>query len=301
MNALPFDKPGRFWKGNIHTHSTLSDGALTPQQVIERYQEAGYDFIAITDHFLPNYGFPVADTRSFRTDNFTTILGAELHAGTLENGEMWHILAAGLPLDFARPVDNESGPDIARRAVETGAFVAIAHPNWYTLAEADAHALGDVHAVEIFNGVAVDANDKHDSWHLMDILSDQGQHYHAYAADDAHFGESFADFQRGWIHVKSETLEPDALVDALKSGHFYSSTGPQIHDVKFGSGGVLTVRCSPADRIFLTGKGSKSQRVWGNGINEAKFDLSPFDSPWCRVTVRDRAGGRAWTSPIWLE
>ena len=28
MHALPFDKPGRFWKGNLHTHSTLSDGAL---------------------------------------------------------------------------------------------------------------------------------------------------------------------------------------------------------------------------------------------------------------------------------
>ena len=76
---------------------------LTPEQVCDRYREAGYDFISLTDHFLPNYGFPVADTRPLRTDDFTTILGAELHAGALENGERWHILAAGLPLDFAPP------------------------------------------------------------------------------------------------------------------------------------------------------------------------------------------------------
>lgn len=301
MNALPFDKPGRFWKGNIHTHSTLSDGALTPEQVCTRYREAGYDFISLTDHFLPNYRFPVADTRPFQTNDFTTIPGAELHAGALESGERWHIVAAGLPFDFAHPGDDESGPSIAHRAVDAGAFVAIAHPNWYTLSESEARSLGEVHAVEIFNGIAVDANDKQDSWHLMDILSDRGLHYFAYAADDAHLMEQYDDFQRGWIHVKSETLEPETLVAALKAGHFYSSTGPQINDVQLRPDGFLAIRCSQADRIFLTGMGSKAQRVWGNGITNAEFNLSTFDSPWGRITVRDRAGGRAWTSPIWLD
>lgn len=301
MYALPFDKPGRFWKGNIHTHSTLSDGKLTPEQVCARYREAGYDFLSLTDHFLPQYNFPLADTRLFRTSDFTTILGAELHAGTLENGERWHILAAGLPLDFPSPSEDESGAQIAQRAVAAGAFVAVAHPNWYTLTETDARSLGKVHAVEIFNGVAVDANDKHDSWHLMDILSDRGLRYFAYAADDAHFTERYSDFQRGWIHVKSESLDPTALVEALKAGYFYSSTGPQIYDVRIEEGLALTVRCSPADRIFLTGRGSKAQRAWGNGITEAEFELSSLESPWCRVVVRDEAGGRAWSNPIWFS
>ena len=227
-------------------------------------------------------------------------MGAELHAGVLENGEMWHILAAGLPLDFAHPTDTETGPQIAQRAVHAGAFVAVAHPNWYSLTETDARSLGDVHAVEIFNGIAVDANDKYDSWHLMDILSDRGLRYFAYAADDAHFTELYNDFQRGWVHVKSESLEPGALVDALKAGHFYSSTGPRIHDIRLETGGNLTVRSSPADRIFVIGKGSKARRTWGNGVTEAEFDLSDLESPWYRVVVRDVAGGRAWSNPIWL-
>ena len=300
MNSLPFDKPGHFWKGNLHTHSTLSDGHLTPQQVCTRYREAGYAFISLTDHFLPKYGFPIADTRADRSSDFTTILGAELHSGFLENGEKWHILAVGLPLDFGRPGADESGPEIARRAAAAGAFVGVAHPNWYSLSEGDARALGDVHAVEIFNGIAVDANDKADSWHLMDILSDRGLRAFAYAADDAHFTERYADFQRGWVQVKSESLEPAQLLAALKAGHFYSSTGPQIYDIHLGDDRVLTVRSSPVARIFVTGTGSKADRVWGNGIDQATFDLSGFDSPWCRVTVRDEQGGRAWSNPIWL-
>ncbi|RME65360.1 MAG: phosphotransferase [Caldilineae bacterium] len=299
MQHLPFDKPGRFWRGNLHTHSTLSDGMLTPEQVCARYRDAGYDFLALTDHFLAHYDFPLADTRPFRSNGFTTILGAELHSGRINNGERWHILAVGLPLDFPPPPEDETGPQIAARALAAGAFVAVAHPNWYTLDEADVTALGQVHAVEIFNGVAVDANDKADSWHMLDIMLDRGKRYFAYAADDAHFTEKYNDFQRGWVQVKCERLEPESLLAALKAGHFYSSTGPEIYDIQVTPGAQLSVRCSPAERIFLTGRGSQARRVWGNGVTEAVFDLSDWTSPHCRVTVRDR-NGRAWSNPIWL-
>jgi hypothetical protein len=28
VKNLPFDKPGRFYRGNLHAHSTVSDGSL---------------------------------------------------------------------------------------------------------------------------------------------------------------------------------------------------------------------------------------------------------------------------------
>ncbi|HVU14003.1 MAG TPA: hypothetical protein VHD90_22145, partial [Phototrophicaceae bacterium] len=62
MNSLPFDKPGRFYRGNLHTHSTRSDGRLSPELVCRFYREAGYDFLAITDHFMERYGYPITDT-----------------------------------------------------------------------------------------------------------------------------------------------------------------------------------------------------------------------------------------------
>ncbi|MFM7442606.1 MAG: PHP domain-containing protein, partial [Tabrizicola sp.] len=154
-----FTAPGRFWRGNLHTHSTRSDGVLAPEEVCRRYRDEGYDFLALTDHFIGSYGYPIVDTQPFRTNSFTTILGAELHSGAMANGELWHILAVGLPADFA-PSDSpdflpkpgqETAAQIAERAVAAGAFVAIAHPQWSGLTLADARQITAAHAVEIYN------------------------------------------------------------------------------------------------------------------------------------------------------
>lgn len=41
MKYLPFDKAGQFYKGNLHTHSTVSDGMLTPEGVCAVYRQMG--------------------------------------------------------------------------------------------------------------------------------------------------------------------------------------------------------------------------------------------------------------------
>ncbi len=309
MYTLPFDKPGRFWKGNLHTHSTISDGQKSPEAVCALYREAGYDFLALTEHFMPQYNFEIADTRPFRTADFTTIIGAELHVPQTEFSGLWHILAVGLPFDFAPPAggeknlrdSRESGPALAQRAMEAGAFVAIPHPSWYTLTEADALSLGDVDAVEIINGVSAEHNDRIESWHFLDVLNGRGRHYNALATDDYHAKPDHHDFARGWCHVKSETLEPQALLTALKAGHYYSSTGPQIHDIEVVPGDCIRVRCSPAAAIFVTGLAAGSRRCLGQGLIEGEFDIRGLDSPWLRVTVRDAHNERAWSNPIWME
>ena len=48
MEVDPFSAPGKFWRGNLHTHSTRSDGVLDPDEVARRYQLEGYDFLAMT-------------------------------------------------------------------------------------------------------------------------------------------------------------------------------------------------------------------------------------------------------------
>ena len=37
-------------KGNLHAHTTFSDGRRPIGEVIARYRELEYDFLAITDH-----------------------------------------------------------------------------------------------------------------------------------------------------------------------------------------------------------------------------------------------------------
>ena len=300
-----FTAPGRFWRGNLHTHSTRSDGVLAPEEVCRRYRAEGYDFIALTDHFIGDYGYPIVDTVPFRSDGFTTILGAELHSGAMANGELWHILAVGLPPDFAPshspsflPVaGQETGPEIAARAVAAGAFVAIAHPQWSGLTLADARSITAAHAVEIYNHGCATGCDRPDGAAIADLLLTEGRQLTLIATDDAHFHEP--DHFGGWVMVKAEANEPEALLAALKAGHYYSSTGPEIRRVEVTDTHV-EVECSAAASVIVSGRGTASQAIHGPSITRAAVPLERFaGSPWLRVTVVDAAGRKAWSNPYW--
>ena len=307
MELSAFTSPGRFWRGNLHTHSTRSDGVLDPDEVCRRYRAEGYDFIALTDHFLGQYRFPVTDTLPYRDESFTTILGAELHSGAQENGELWHILAVGLPADFAPPdspsflpVDGqETGPEIAARARDAGAFVAIAHPQWSGLTLADARSIEAAHAVEIYNHGCATGCDRPDGLHTLDLLLTEGRRLTLCATDDAHFSEP--DHFGGWVMVKAQQNDPDQLLTALKAGDFYSSQGPELHSVRIEDNHI-NVECSAASALIVAGQGSAAQATHGTSMTSARLRLDRFaNSPWLRVTVIDRAGHRAWTNPIWLD
>jgi hypothetical protein len=300
MTVVPFALPGRFYKGNLHTHSTLSDGRLSPPAVVEAYQARGYDFIALTDHFIAPFDFPIADTREFRTSGFTTLLGAELHAPMTEGGDFWHLLAVGLPLDFAAPTASESGPELAARAASAGAFVGIAHPAWYTLTLADALTITAAHSLEAYNTNCARCNDRGDSWHLYEMLLARGCHLTAYACDDAHFDPELDDAFGGWVHVRATELTPPALLMALLAGNFYSSQGPEIHDIQLEVNGIA-VACSPCSTVLVTGQGSYAVVRHGTEITSCTLPVSPRDAKsHLRVTVIDAAGKRAWSNPIWL-
>jgi histidinol phosphatase-like PHP family hydrolase len=309
MRIAPFSAPGRFWRDNLHTHSTLSDGALQPERVIEAYRDAGYDFIQLSEHFIERFQWPIADTRRWRANNFTTLIGAELHAPATTVGELWHILAAGLPLDFAAPTADETGPELAARARAQGAFVAIAHPAWSQLTIEDGRALASAHAVEIYNHGSAVENDRGDGFYLMDQLLNEGRRLTAIATDDAHFRHGDYDAFGGFVEVKAESLEPEVLLEALKAGHFYSSQGPRLYDLSF-SAGEASIECSPVQAITLVTGTSRALVKVGRQITGATFDLTQVSrnnrakgasATWARATIIDAAGRRAWTNPIWID
>jgi hypothetical protein len=292
-----FGGPGRFWRGNLHTHTTNSDGALSPAETVEVYRSAGYDFVVVTDHFRAEHGYPVTDTTAFRTEKFTTLSGAELHAPRTRLGSTWHILAVGLPPDFG-PVPGETGPELARRARRTGAFIGMAHPSASLLTLDDAESLDAAHAVEVHNAVSA-WEDRGDSWHLCDVLLARGHRLTAYAADDAHFQPQDPPGCAAWVQVRAAELDPDLLLAALKDGAYYSSTGPEIHDVTVHDGRV-TVECSPASRVLATGGVPGKQVAVGDGLTGCTLPLDMFRR-YFRITVIGATGGRAWTNPFWLD
>ena len=307
MPTTFFTAPGKIYRGNLHTHSTRSDGALEPEEVCRRYNAEGYDFVVLTDHFVGLFDYPITNTENCRNDNFTTILGAELHTGVMDNGNLWHLLAVGLPSDFVppdapnfQPVEgSESAASIAQRARDAGAFVAIAHPHWSGLTEANARSVTAAHAVEIYNhGCAVD-NDRGEGFLTLEHLLNEGRHLNLVATDDAHFNTP--DFFGGWVMVKAENNSPEALLDALKEGRFYSSTGPEIHDIRISNDNI-EIECSPVVNILVQGQGSPMTKWRGETMTKGKLSLERLaGSPWIRVTIIDRAGKRAWSNPIWID
>jgi len=307
-DIIPFSLPGRFWRGNIHTHSTLSDGALPPEKVVESYQQTGYDFLQLSEHFISHYNWPIADTRKFRSNNFTTLIGAELHAPKTSVGELWHMVAAGLPLDFEPCGENESGVEISRRAANSGAFISIAHPAWSQLTIKDGLAMDMAHSVEIYNTGCDRQCDRGDGTYLLDQLLNQGKRLTANATDDAHFENGDHDAFGGWVHVKAPSLDPEEILKSLKAGHFYSSQGPQIHELSI-SNNHLHVVCSPVSSIAIVCGNSRTTTRIGHAITSANLNLADLEkswtpvtpSPWIRLVIIDQADKRAWSNPIWLD
>ena len=108
--------------------------------------------------------------------------------------------------------------------------------------------------------------------------------------------------------VKSESLDPEALLGALKAGEFYSSQGPRIHDVEI-TRKVVRVECTPANAIaVVTGASAALSRV-GLGLTDVTIEYAEAKKwawrelppiKWFRIVVID-GPRRAWTNPIWVD
>ena len=96
MAPTVFQKPGNWYKGNLHTHSTNSDGLYPPEMVALWYWTTGYDFLSITDHRTLTL-FESPPTRSP-----VLIPGMELNGDDARAGGGYHIVGLGLN-KHARP------------------------------------------------------------------------------------------------------------------------------------------------------------------------------------------------------
>lgn len=312
VENLLFDPSSTFYRGNLHLHSNRSDGTRSPEQVVDDYRSRGYDFISLTDHFLPASRFrkddpcfiDVTDVRQFDDHDFVTIPGAEIHGDAMENGELWHFVANGLPLDFPAWKPEERGIDIAKRAVDAGAFVSLAHPYWNAVSETDALAAASVvHSVEIYNHASEVGVQRGYGLHQAEVLLAKGNRLSLNAADDAHFKHpmgAFMDGFGGWVQVKAASLTAGALVAALKAGQFYASQGPEFDRVQIIDN-TVRITCSPVRQIVVSGIGATYQRFHDGSILDVEAQLPAREkTPYIRITIVDADGRSAWTNPIWL-
>ena len=283
------------WKGNLHTHTHYSDGRRQADEVVKFYEEAGYDFLALTDHRK------VTDPAQFDTP-LLLIPGIELDY-FITNGyrQAVHMVGVGVQdgvMDYPGILENpENG---IKAMLAQNAAVILAHPAW-SLNEpaviADLKAKG-VCAVEIFNNVSQppwNAN-RADSSSILDLCNGMGCFLPVVAGDDAHFYNG--DQCGAFLMVSAPELTRESVLDALKNGRVYASQGPKIESAVLENG-VFTVRCSPAEQIIFY---SNMPWVAGrcrreHGITESAYELKENDT-FVRAEITDAQGRKAWTSPI---
>ena len=295
----PFREEGRWFKGNVHTHSTASDGTRTPEQLVEIYGGAGYDFLSITDHSV------VTDVDGLGNPGFLLIPGEELCVGRTHSNQPYHIVALDVEetLPF-RDFDRNLNPQIVIDHVnEIGGIPILAHPYWSGLNHRDMMAIDGYHGVEIYNpGCDFERNTGYSEAHIDDVIV-MGRRPVIYAVDDHHGAERPMlplDAAVAWISVRSKSLRKDDVMSSIRAGLFYSSTGPEIMDIAIDDAGVISVECSPAKEISFVSTPSLGMKFHAEGgpLSGASYG-GRLGETYVRIEVTDYAGGKAWSNPIY--
>jgi hypothetical protein len=284
--------PAQLLRGNLHCHTTNSDGELAPPALARAYADAGYDFLAITDHERFTDPSVVADA------GMIAVPGMELHGGMNAAGHEHHIVALGI--DRAVERDPADGPQAIVDAIrDAGGQAIMAHPYWHGCTSAD---LLEVHgwlATEIYNHVCHAFIGKGESTETWDQVLAEGRKAWALAVDDCHLGGP--DIHGGWVMVGARERTTEGVMEALIDGRFYSTCGPEIHAVE-RDGDRLHVRSSAAQTIALIGRGPTGDACHapdGELIEEATLDLGRVKG-YGRLLIRDARGRGAWTNPHFL-
>jgi hypothetical protein len=306
MMVNPFAAPGAWLRCALHTHTTNSDGELAPDKLARHYEWAGYDVLAISDHWVRT------DVRS--TEQLLVIPSAELNALAPTREDDAHVLALGLAVDPVVP-ELEFAPlqEVVSWAAENGAVPFLAHTYWSGLRVTQWEDCEGLAGIEVWNtGCELEVGRGDSSLHWDEAL-ERGRPFTALATDDSHhpgYDSGFA-----WTWVRTEEKTQAAVLDALRTGTFYGSTGPRIDAVEVTDGDV-TVLCSPAASVTLyTGRRRGARANAGRlgypnkaqilerddaGLITAVRLERPFSQPYGRVEVADASGNHAWTNALWI-
>ena len=293
------DEDGYMWlKGNLHSHSTNSDGKVSPQERVDGYVNAGYDYLCVSDHNT----ITRIDTVTC-PDEFTLVQGVELHPDNPFGGQRHHFLALNMTEDMdARVMPPQAVIDAAHKQ---GGSIWLAHPHWSSVnILRDTMPLRGLAGIEVFNTTCRCMGRGESSVHWDDWMELSGQLLPALANDDAHAAESAKrDTYHGWTMVRVKERTAEAVVEALATGASYGSSGPEICDIKLKRVDAekrtveATVSCSEAQRIFaVCDSYGVEYHEDGELFETATFTLRP-GAKYVRFEIVDPIGNKAWSNP----
>ena len=301
-------------------HTTVSDGVLEPVEAINVYREAGYDFIAISDH--RKVGHPWQD------DHFLILPGVEWDTGNAMSVPVYHILGIGMDKETAdfyhgapyegaalgstksgvwtgrkgRPTRYHPHPQAIIDAIRAAGGIAIlAHPAWSVMSPEEIYDLHGLSGAEIFNSVSGYPFNpgRDDAYYYWDIWAKRGKLVRCVAGDDSHHYQG--EHLKAFTMVNAPALTRDAIMDALRKGNFYASCGPRFHSIEFDpETGVVDVECSRDVQEVVF----KSNTPWPDkgyqkisGSGRASYRIM-YEDRYVRIELIDDRGRKAWCSPF---
>ncbi|MCW2963027.1 MAG: hypothetical protein JWO17_279 [Actinomycetia bacterium] len=302
----PFQEDGLWLRCALHAHTTNSDGELAPELLVRHYEWAGYDVLAITDHW--------ARTAEPSTKKLLVIPSTELNAIAPTQEHDAHVLALGLDVDPVLP-EGSFAPleEVVAWIADNGGVPYLAHTYWSGLRTEQWWDCPGLLGIEVWNsGCELELGRGDSSLHWDEAL-EHGRPFFGLATDDSHHPGYDSGLASTWVRAKEKTRE--AVLEALRDGLFYGSTGPEIRDIEVSDGDVV-VRCSPAEAVTLysgrwRGARANAGRLGypnhseilernNDGLITAARLFRPYDAPYGRVEVLDKNGDKAWSNPLWI-
>ncbi len=297
-----------FVQGNLHTHTTASDGDSSPVEVARWYRDHGYGFVALTDHevlTLPS------DLSSLVSVDFAILAGEEITMRVDGRGVHVNALCTGTVIPggtFARTGDALAHAIGAIRA--QGGVALVNHPNFdWALTEADvvAAAKDGAALLEIASGhpyVRSRGDDAHPSHErLWDAVLTSGYDVMGVGVDDMHSLVTDRDPEafpgQAWVQVFADDVSPEAICSALRHGELYASTGPTLRSIDVSG---LTYAVDPLDHdavISFLGKNGRVLATAERSAGIARY-VAQGDEGFVRARV-DTSRGTAWTPAVRIE
>ena len=319
------------YKANLHCHSTVSDGKMTPEELKEKYKENGYQILAYTDHevlvphpelcdadFLALSGYEVQIygdmdlPKRLRRVSHLNFYPKDPETRKMPFFNLPDVLRLDKQPDLSKAVYDGDGNDykeysaeglnaLIKKAKDAGFIVSYNHPTW---SKEDASIFTNfegLFAMEIYNhGAELQVRDCYCPYVYEQMLR-SGQRIGCIATDDTHVEE---DLFGGWSCVFADSLTHAAVIEALEKGDFYASRGPMIHALWYEDG-IFHIECSAAREIMVSNSGRREgaisvKRSARADITSADFPISELDH-FVRFTVTDSEGNTANTRGYWRE
>ena len=302
--------PG-WYKGNIHTHTTESDGDESPEKVVDWYRRYGYDWLVLSDHdhlTLLDHG---SGRRRFQRP--LLIPGEEVSAQIKGDTVSVHITAIGISR-VVEPIDaGEVVPTIQANVdavLEAGGITSINHPNFqWSFDHEQIKQVTGASLLEVYNGNpgtnAYAAPGRFSTEQIWDEVLTAGRVIFGVATDDSHHYHDFhppsmANPGRGWVNVRANELSEDAIIQALETGEFYASSGVTLSELELSRDSIgLSIEPEP-DPISVTRFIGRSGRVLDAQVGLQACYRIRGDEGYVRAQVTDTRGMKAWTQPVFL-